>query len=440
MKVPAGALAAVLAPLLWAEFDRSFTPIQGMVVFQMGTAIAWPLLLRSFGGAEIAARNLGMRSLKAISQGLLAGSGLVLLLFYFAPFFAPRGSTLLTLPLLALFSAFWRLAFLRIQERSALTRTAAILGTDNAALRAMRALLENPGSMLRLAAIFAVEPSPVTVPGVRMVPLDDDPWDAIVQIAPDVLVVGHTRALPERVLAELARCYEHGMEAVPATTVYEELEGRVMASALEADWYAELPTGTRGFYIIAKRAFDIAFSLVLGLLTLPLMALIAVAIWRESGPPFIFGQTRIGLRGEPFGIHKFRSMRHDAEPQGVPRWAAPADERTTGVGRFLRVTRLDELPQLWDVLRGKMSLIGPRPERPEFVERLARELPLYRARALVLPGITGWAQVQYPYAGSMEENLAKLEYDLYYIRHFGPQLDLRIALRTALAIFRPAGR
>jgi lipopolysaccharide/colanic/teichoic acid biosynthesis glycosyltransferase len=246
--------------------------------------------------------------------------------------------------------------------------------------------------------------------------------------------------LPARILAELARCYEHGVEAVPATTVYEELEGRVMASALEADWYAELPTGTRGFYMFAKRAFDLGFALVLALVTLPVMAVIALAIWRESGPPVVLRQTRIGLRGEHFVIHKFRSMRHDAEPEGVARWAVQSDERTTYVGRLLRHVRLDELPQLWDVLRGKMSLIGPRPERPEFVERLAHELPLYRARALVLPGITGWAQVQYPYAGTLEENLAKLEYDLYYIRHIGPQLDLRIALRTILTIFGRAGR
>jgi exopolysaccharide biosynthesis polyprenyl glycosylphosphotransferase len=438
--VAGGALAAALAPVVWAELDRSFSPLPGMAIFQIGSAIAWPLLLRAFGGGRVAARNPEMRSLRAISQALVAGAGIVLVLFYFAPFFAPRGSTLLTLPLLALLTAVWRFTFLRIHEQAALVRTAVVLGTDDAALRAARALVESPGSMLRVAAIFAVEPSPMPVPGLRVVPLDDNLWEAIVQIAPDVLVVGHTRALPEPVLAELAQCYEHGMEAVPATTVYEELEGRVMASALEADWYAELPTATRGLYMIAKRAFDVAFALLFGILTLPLMALIALAIWRESGRPVILGQLRIGLRGEPFVIHKFRSMRLDAEAEGRPLWATPDDERVTRFGGFLRRTRLDELPQLWDVLRGKMSLIGPRPERPEFVERLARELPLYRARALVLPGITGWAQVQYPYAGTLEENLAKLEYDLYYIRHFGPQLDARIALRTALTIIRPAGR
>jgi lipopolysaccharide/colanic/teichoic acid biosynthesis glycosyltransferase len=270
--------------------------------------------------------------------------------------------------------------------------------------------------------------------------MDADIWETVHHLDVDLLVVGHSRGVPQQILADLARCYENGVETIPATTIYEQLEGRVMASALEADWYAELPTGTRGSYMIAKRAFDIVISLLFGILTLPLMTAIALAIWRESGRPIVLRQVRVGLRGEQFVIHKFRSMRHDAEAEGLARWASLGDDRVTRVGRLLRRMRLDELPQLWDVLRGEMSVIGPRPERPEFVEQLARELPLYRARALVRPGITGWAQVQYPYAGTLEESLAKLEYDLFYIRHLGPQLDARIILRTALIVFSRRGR
>jgi lipopolysaccharide/colanic/teichoic acid biosynthesis glycosyltransferase len=303
-------------------------------------------------------------------------------------------------------------------------------------------MMENESSIFRVSAFVAhasedVGALDVTAPVVR---LDGDIWETVRLLDVDLLVVGHSSGVPQRILADLARCYEHGVEAIPATTVYEQLEGRVMASALEADWYAELPTRTRGSYMIAKRGFDIMIAIIFGILTLPLMAAIALTIWRESGRPILLSQVRVGLRGEQFVIHKFRSMRPDAEAEGLPRWASPGDDRVTTVGRFLRRTRLDELPQLWDVLRGQMSVIGPRPERPEFVERLARELPLYRARALVPPGITGWAQVQYPYAGSLEENLAKLEYDLYYIRHLGPQLDARIIFRTALTLLGRAGR
>jgi lipopolysaccharide/colanic/teichoic acid biosynthesis glycosyltransferase len=176
-----------------------------------------------------------------------------------------------------------------------------------------------------------------------------------------------------------------------------------------------------------------------GIVALLLTPFIALAIVLDTGSPVLLRQVRVGLRGEPFMLHKFRTMRVDAEEPGQPRWATPHDERVTRVGRILRRTRLDELPQLWDVLRGNMSLIGPRPERPEFVEQLARELPLYRARSLVRPGITGWAQVQYPYAETIERNLSKLEYDLYYIRHLGLLLDIAILLRTLPAVIAPVG-
>jgi exopolysaccharide biosynthesis polyprenyl glycosylphosphotransferase len=398
--------------------------------------------LHIFGGGRIGVPALGRRSVQAIWQSLVAAAVLLLILFYFAPFFTPRGSTLLTLPFAAALTLGWRFIFLRVHERAALRRVAAVLGLDEAARRAARAMMENESSIFRVSAFVAhasedVGALDVTAPVVR---LDGDIWETVRLLDVDLLVVGHSSGVPQRILADLARCYEHGVEAIPATTVYEQLEGRVMASALEADWYAELPTRTRGSYMIAKRGFDIMIAIIFGILTLPLMAAIALTIWRESGRPILLSQVRVGLRGEQFVIHKFRSMRPDAEAEGLPRWASPGDDRVTTVGRFLRRTRLDELPQLWDVLRGQMSVIGPRPERPEFVERLARELPLYRARALVPPGITGWAQVQYPYAGSLEENLAKLEYDLYYIRHLGPQLDARIIFRTALTLLGRAGR
>ena len=213
-----------------------------------------------------------------------------------------------------------------------------------------------------------------------------------------------------------------------------------MVAQLEADWYAELPTHVRSFYGSMKRAFEVLLIIVTAPVTLTLGALTAVAILVDSGAPVLFTQVRIGQRGRPFRLHKFRSMRPDAEPHGLPVWATAGDPRITRVGRLIRRMRLDELPQLWDVFRGRMSLIGPRPERPEFVAKLASELPLYHARALVRPGLTGWAQVRYSYAGSIEANLAKLEYDLYYVRHVGALLDLGIALRTIAVVLGLKGR
>jgi exopolysaccharide biosynthesis polyprenyl glycosylphosphotransferase len=438
----AAVIAAWLAPVLWLLFDSSFAPTVALPLWQWGFVLSWVTSLRVFGGGRIALPAMGGRALPAIWQSLALSFVLTLGLFYFAPFFAPRGSSLLTLALVVLLTLGWRLAFMRVHERTLLRRGVAVLGVDTAARRAARAMMENQTSTFRVEAFLVASSAGIDANELPapVVQLDDDIWGLLDRLDVDALVVGHSRTVPERILAELARCYEHGVEAMPATTVYEQLEGRVMVSALEADWYAELPTGTRGVYMIAKRAFDVGFALLFALPALVVMAIVALAVWRDSGRPVLLSQVRVGLRGEPFVIHKFRTMRHDAEPEGVPQWATEADDRVTRVGRFLRRTRLDEVPQLWDVMRGVMSVIGPRPERPEFVEQLAGELPLYRARALVAPGITGWAQVQYPYAGSLEANLTKLEYDLYYIRHLGPQLDVRIALRTILTVLGRGGR
>ena len=188
------------------------------------------------------------------------------------------------------------------------------------------------------------------------------------------------------------------------------------------------------------RGGDILLSLALLLFTLPLMLLTALLIRLEGPGPVLYRQRRIGLDGRPFVLFKFRSMQTDAEVRG-PRWATAADPRITHVGHIIRHTRIDELPQLVNVLRGEMSIVGPRPERPHFVEQLAGALPLYRERARVKPGLTGWAQVNYPYGASIEDARAKLSYDLYYVRHRGPALTLLILLLTVwVVLFRKGAR
>ena len=185
---------------------------------------------------------------------------------------------------------------------------------------------------------------------------------------------------------------------------------------------------------LGKRLFDVIMSLLLLALALPLMAFTAMAIACDSPGPVLYRQTRIGLAGRPFMLLKFRSMTTDAEAGGQPRWAQKHDPRVTRVGRFIRQTRIDELPQLLNVLRGDMSLVGPRPERPHFVGELAREIPGYETRTRVKPGITGWAQVNYPYGASVEDAREKHAYDLYYLKHRGFLLDLLILFGTVRVI------
>jgi exopolysaccharide biosynthesis polyprenyl glycosylphosphotransferase len=188
----------------------------------------------------------------------------------------------------------------------------------------------------------------------------------------------------------------------------------------------------------AKRGVDIAAAVVLGLLVLPLIPLVALAIRLESPGSVLYSQTRVGLGGRHFRIFKFRSMRQDAERDGA-RWAQAGDSRVTKVGRVMRLTRIDELPQLWNVLKGEMTLVGPRPERPEFTATLEQEIPHYGKRLAVKPGLTGWAQVRFRYTSSVEDTARKLEYDLYYLKHASLLLDLRILVATIGVVLRKAG-
>lgn len=192
-------------------------------------------------------------------------------------------------------------------------------------------------------------------------------------------------------------------------------------------------------YLFWKRAADIAVSLGLGVAFLPLLPIVAVAIKIDSPGPVIYSQTRVGLHGKPFRIYKFRTMRNDAEVTGAA-FARKGDARITRLGRFMRKTRLDEVPQLFNVLKGEMSFIGPRPERPEYVQQLEVLIPGFELRTVVKPGLTGWAQVRYSYAGTIEELTRKLEYDFFYIAHASPRLDLRILLGTVRSVLSFKGQ
>jgi exopolysaccharide biosynthesis polyprenyl glycosylphosphotransferase len=248
-----------------------------------------------------------------------------------------------------------------------------------------------------------------------------------------ILAITHRHAIDATLFDELLRCRELGVQVTPMAEVYERLSGRVPVDHVGRDLYAALPTGDRAyerFYLVVKAVIDGGFAL-LGLGVLALVApAVAIANALTSPGPLLYRQDRVGKGGRSFMVVKFRSMVPDAEAKTGAVWAATNDDRVTPVGRFLRKTRLDELPQVINILRGEMSLIGPRPERPGFVEDLAKALPFYRARHAVRPGITGWAQVQYRYGNTSEDAKIKLEYDLYYVKHIGALLDFRIVLRT----------
>jgi sugar transferase (PEP-CTERM system associated) len=241
-------------------------------------------------------------------------------------------------------------------------------------------------------------------------------------------------------LRQLLDCKLDGVRVMDLASFYEREKGLLKIDNVRASWLIFGQGFDQGATRdVVKRLFDIVVSLALLMAALPILLVTMIAIVVESGWPVFYRQERVGQGGKPFQIIKLRSMRQDAEKDGKPRWAGANDDRVTRVGRFIRMTRIDELPQLYNVLRGDMSFVGPRPERPYFVGQLIDEIPYYDVRHSVKPGVTGWSQVRYPYGASVEDALAKLQYDLYYVKNHSLFLDLLILAETAQVVLLGKG-
>ncbi|MFB6262399.1 MAG: sugar transferase [Bradymonadaceae bacterium] len=256
------------------------------------------------------------------------------------------------------------------------------------------------------------------------------------------VLISHPEELPDRLVRDLMQMRLRGIPTYSLTNFSERFLQRVPPSKLEDDWFVFSP----GFSLVhqriilrIKRSIDVGVSAALLLALAPLMAIVAVLIKLDSEGPVFYRQTRTGVNGDKFELYKFRSMCEDAEADGA-QWTEDDDPRVTRVGQWMRKTRIDELPQLWNVLKGDMSLIGPRPERPEFDSELSDRIPYYSLRYLVKPGISGWAQVMHRYGASEDDARTKLEYDLYYIKNYSLLLDLAIALKTLRVILFTKGR
>lgn len=257
------------------------------------------------------------------------------------------------------------------------------------------------------------------------------------------IIVAITGEIQGRSFQALLDAQELGVDIVRMPVAYEDLNHRVPIRILEADWILRSfvdETSVSGVYHLGKRLMDVLGGLVGVVFLILILPFVFIATMLDSGWPIFYNQTRLGRSGRPYKILKFRTMKKDAERDGEPQWAKENDERVTKVGRVLRKTHLDEVPQFLNVLRGEMSLVGPRAERPELVKQLQQEVPFYRARLLVKPGVTGWAQVNYGYPETIEGTINKLEYDLYYIKHRNLLLDIRILLKTPETILGLRGK
>ena len=265
--------------------------------------------------------------------------------------------------------------------------------------------------------------------------------DAAMRLGVDEIVV----ALSERrggsmPLHQLLDCKLYGIRVVDLATYFEKTLAQIKISHVHAGWLIFGDGFNQGVLRSAvKRAFDLVSSLVLLVATAPIMVVTALLIKLESPGGIFYTQERVGLNGATFKVIKFRSMRNDAEKDGRPQWATKNDARVTRVGNFIRKVRIDELPQLINVLRGEMSMVGPRPERPFFVDELVAQIPYYAVRHSVKPGVTGWAQVRYEYGSTIEDSLEKLQYDLYYVKNHTLFLDLLIMLETVAVVLTGRG-
>jgi sugar transferase (PEP-CTERM system associated) len=334
----------------------------------------------------------------------------------------------------------WRLLFNHLTGSLKLEERILVVGTGDAARKVVRQILDQREFAYRVVGFIDDDASRIgeriVNPGIVGTPADMGALIARHQI--DRIIVGLADRRGKLPIDELLRAKMAGICVEDATTTYERVTGKILIDDLRPSWLI-FSDGFRVSRVTRwmKRTIDLTLAAALAILAFPFMVLTALAIAIESGRPVLYCQERVGEGGRTFTLCKFRSMRHDAEKGGQAIWATHGDNRVTRVGRFIRKTRLDELPQVWNVLRGDMSFVGPRPERPFFVAELGKAIPFYQQRHAVKPGLTGWAQVKYRYGSSLEDAMEKLRYDLYYIKHLSVFFDLTIVFDTVkVVLFR----
>lgn len=390
-----------------------------------------------------------VKTIRGVATAAAAGLGFYLLLFFLyvdsGNAALPRRGVAIFVAAASVLTLTWRFIYIRTFTAPQFMRRVALVGGGKTG----RILLQIIGELwpppFYMVGIIDDDPDKLgnQVEGLKVIGSSETMQELIAQHQISDIIVAISGEMRGTMFQALLDAQEKGVEISRMPVVYEDLLGRVPIRLLEADWILRSfvdQARVGGFYEIGKRLMDLVGGLAGMLILLLVLPFIGLAIVIDDGFPIFYAQTRSGRGGQPYQIIKFRTMRRDAEADGQPHWAKEDDERATRTGRFLRRTHIDEIPQFWNVLRGDMSLVGPRAERPELVEMFQRHVPFYRARLMVKPGVTGWAQVNFGYASTIDETIVKLEYDLYYIKHRSLLTDLVILLRTPATIIGFRGR
>lgn len=385
-------------------------------------------------------------TLQGVATAALIGSILYLGIYFTSPPESlPRTGVAIFILGSIIFTLLWRLFYIRVLTREMFLPRVLLVGGGAS------------GKIL-LQSFNKIEPKPYHIIGI----IDDDQaklgleiegykvlgsgidlLDVIIKEKISDVIVAITGAIKGATFQAVLDAQELGIEITRMPVAYEDLNQTVPIRILETDWILRSfvdDTGASGTYHVAKRIMDLVGGLIGVGIFLIIYLPIAFLVFVDDGFPILYRQERLGQRAKPYKIIKFRTMVKDAEVDGKAKWASEGDQRITKIGRFLRRTHLDEFPQFLNVLKGEMSLVGPRSERPSLVNKLQKEVPFYRARLLVKPGVTGWAQINYGYPETVDETIDKLEYDLYYIKNRTILLDLRIILGTPATIFGLKGK
>ena len=350
------------------------------------------------------------------------------------------GAFLISYVAICLCIALWRFYYVHILEKKMFTVPILLIGTGNMAQAITMEIFSRMDSGYKITVFVGRKKPDFSYPKNAQY-LDD--YTGILETIHNNKIEKIVVALDDRrgqtPIKELINCKLAGIKIIPGLEFYEELTGKILVNNVNPDWliYSEGFKKSK-ITLLTRRVMDFSVSLVGLILSLPITVISAIIIKLESRGSIFYSQERVGQAGKTFQIYKFRSMCCDAESNG-PVWAEKNDCRITRFGAFIRKTRIDEIPQLWNILKGEMSFVGPRPERPFFVEQLKKKLPYYSLRHNVKPGLTGWAQISYPYGASEEDALRKLEYDLYYIKNLCFRMDVLIAIQTIKIILFQKG-
>ncbi|MFZ5568851.1 MAG: TIGR03013 family XrtA/PEP-CTERM system glycosyltransferase [Thermodesulfobacteriota bacterium] len=379
--------------------------------------------------------EIGIRLFQALGTAAIF-LGIVYLLF--PVLIVGQGIFLVSTGLVLLLIAIWRFGYTVILKKGLFNEKIILLGSGKLAQHIVSEINDKPDCGYTIAMVVTEKDGrdeSFSVPAGSHVTIKDigqvDLCDLSKQLKISKIIVAIKNRRGNFPAKELLQCRVDGFNILEGNTFYEMLTGKIMVDLINPAWLI-FSSGFHKSYrkLIIKRIFDIVFSCCLLVVLAPLVALCAIAIKIDSRGPVFFSQERMGEKRRKYVIHKFRSMIHDAETVTGPVWASDKDPRITRVGKIIRKTRIDEIPQIWNVLKGEMSFVGPRPEREHFVKQLEEIIPYYTERMTVKPGITGWAQISYGYGASVEDAIEKLSYDLFYTKNFSILMDIMIVMRT----------